>query len=104
MAELSSEFASISPGMNTDQAQEGLVSIMKAWDITTDEVERKVMDNINVLGNNFAETNADIVTGMEKSAATFSALGQSVEDAFALFTGAQEVMQNAETVGVSLMA
>ena len=50
MAELSSQFASISPGMSTDEAQEGLVSIMKAWDISTDEVEREVMDNINVLG------------------------------------------------------
>ena len=30
MAELSSQFASISPGMSTDDAQEGLVSIMKA--------------------------------------------------------------------------
>ena len=30
MAQLSSQFASISPGMETDQAQEGLISIMKA--------------------------------------------------------------------------
>ena len=30
MAELSSQFASISPGMDTEQAQSGLVSIMKA--------------------------------------------------------------------------
>lgn len=102
MAELSSQFASISPGMSTDEAQEGLVSIMKAWDISTDEVEREVMDNINILGNRFAETNADIVVGMEKSAATFAALGQSWNDAFALFTGAQEVMQNAEIVGTAL--
>lgn len=99
MAELSSKFASVSPGMSTDEAQTGLVSIMKAWGIGTDQVEREVMDNINTLGNKFAETNSDIVTGMEKSAATFAALGQSWNDAFALFTGAQEVMQNAETVG-----
>jgi hypothetical protein len=30
MAQLSSQFASISPGMDTDEAQSGLVSIMKA--------------------------------------------------------------------------
>lgn len=102
MAELSSQFASISPGMSTDEAQTGLVSIMKAWDIQTDDVERKIMDNINILGNRFAETNSDIITGMEKAAATFSALGQSTEDTFALFTGAQEIQQNAETVGTAL--
>lgn len=30
MAQLSSQFAAISPGMSTDTATEGLVSIMKA--------------------------------------------------------------------------
>lgn len=50
MAQLSSKFASISPGMSTDEAQEGLVSIIKAWGIDVDEVEREVMDNINTLG------------------------------------------------------
>ncbi|MBQ0036432.1 MAG: phage tail tape measure protein [Firmicutes bacterium] len=104
MAKLSSQFASISPGMNTDSAQEGLVSIMKAWDIGTDQVEREVMDNINVLGNKFAETNQDIVEGMKRSASTFAALGQSWTDSFAIFTGAQEVVQNAETVGKSISA
>ena len=39
MAKLSSKFASISPGMSTDEAQEGLVSIMKAFDIDPDDVE-----------------------------------------------------------------
>lgn len=102
MAELSSQFAAISPGMSTDEAQTGLVSIMKAWDVSPEDVERKIMDNINTLGNKFAESNSDIIAGMERSAATFSALGQSIEDAFALFTGAQEVQQNAETVGTAL--
>ncbi len=50
MAQLSSKFASISPGMSTDEAQEGLVSIIKAWGLDVDEVEREVMDNINTLG------------------------------------------------------
>lgn len=50
MAALSSKFAAISPGMSTEQAQTGLVSIMKAWDIDVSEVERRIMDNINVLG------------------------------------------------------
>lgn len=102
MAKLSSQFASISPGMSTDEAQTGLVSVMKAWDVDVVDVEREIMDNINVLGNNFAETNADIITGMEKAGATLSAIGTDYKDAFALFTGAQEVIQNAETVGTAM--
>lgn len=50
MAQLSSKFASISPGMSTDQAQSGLVSIIKAWGLDVSEVEREIMDNINTLG------------------------------------------------------
>lgn len=102
MAQLSSQFASISPGMSTDTAQEGLVSIMKAWDIDVDDVKRDIMDNINTLGNNFAENNDDIVTGMEKASAALAATGTSFKDAFALFTGGQEIIQNAESMGTAL--
>lgn len=102
MAQLSSQFASISPGMSVEEAQTGLVSIMKAWDVDVSRVERDIMDNINTLGNKFAETNSDIIGGMERAGATFSAIGMSIEDSFALFTGAQEVIQNAETVGTAL--
>ena len=50
MAQLSSQFASISPGMETSDAQEGLVSIMKAWNIGVDDVKSEIMDKINILG------------------------------------------------------
>ena len=102
MAELSSQFASISPGMDTEQSQEGLVSIMKAWDIDVSNVKSEIMDNINTLGNNFAETNNDIVEGMKRSAAALAAVGTSYEDSFALFTGIQEILQNSEVAGRSL--
>lgn len=50
MAKLSSQFASISPGMDTDESQSGLVSIMKAWSINPDDVKSQIMDPINKLG------------------------------------------------------
>ena len=102
MAVLSSQFASISPGMDTDTAQTGLVSLMKAYNVETEQVERQIMDNINILGNRFAETNEDIIEGMERAGATLSAQGESIQSSFALFTGAQEVIQNAETVGTAI--
>ena len=102
MAELSSQFASISPGMDTTTSQEGLVSIMKAWDIDYSDVKSEIMDNINALGNSMAEDNQDIVEGMERSAAALAAVGTSYEDAFAMFSGIQEVLQNAEVSGRAL--
>lgn len=50
MAELSSKFAVVSPGMSTEQSTDYLVSTMKAFGIETDEVERKIMDNVNRIG------------------------------------------------------
>lgn len=102
MAQLSSQFASISTGMETDDAQEGLVSIMKAWDIGVDDVKSEIMDKINILGNTMAESNQDIVEGMERSAAALAAVGTSTEDAFAMFSGINEVLQNAEKSGTAL--
>ena len=102
MAKLSSQFAAISPGMSTEEAQTGLVSLMKAWKVDVVDVERELLDNINTLGNKFALTNLDIIEGMERAGATLSAVGMDIQDSFALFTGAQEVIQNAETVGTAL--
>lgn len=50
MAKLSSQLASISPGMSVDESQSGLVSIMKAWSINPDQVKSEIMDPINKLG------------------------------------------------------
>ena len=102
MAKLSSQFASISPGMTTEESQSGLVSIMKAWSIDPDQVKSEILDPINQLGNTMAEDNQDIIDGMERSASALAAVGTSTKDAFALFSGIQEVLQNAEKSGTSL--
>lgn len=102
MAKLSSQFASISPGMSVDESQSGLVSIMKAWSINPDQVKSEIMDPINKLGNTMALSNQDIVEGMERSAAALAAVGTSVQDGLAMFSGIQEVLQNAEKSGTAL--
>lgn len=102
MAKLSSKFASISPDMDVDTATSGLVSIMKAFKIDTDDVERNIMDNINTLGNNFAVTNGNIVDGLQRSASAMAAMGQSFEDTTALFVGGMEILQDAESMGSAL--
>ncbi len=102
MAKLSSQFASISPGMSTDEAQEGLVSIMKAFDVNPEDVKTNIMDKINVLGNKFAENNQDVVEGLKRSSAAMAAMGQSFEDTAALFTGGMEILQDSESMGTAL--
>lgn len=96
MAALSSQFASISPGMSTDTAQSGLVSIMKAYDVEVEDVKRSIIDNINTLGNSFAESNEDIVQGLERSAAALHATGTTLEESLALFTGGKILYLNVQ--------
>nr|DAU18241.1 MAG TPA: minor tail protein [Bacteriophage sp.] len=52
--------------------------------------------------NTMAESNADIVAGMERSAAALAAVGTSTADAFSLFSSINEVLQNAEKSGTAL--
>lgn len=104
LAELTAKFAAVSPGMSTEEASKGMISIMKAWQdrINAENMETEVLDKINVLGNKFALDNNDVIEGMQKCSAALSAMGTSYTDAFALFTGAEEVMQDADKVGNGL--
>ena len=91
MAQLSSKFASISPGMTTDNSTDYLVSTMQAYGIAVDEVERKILDNVNKIGNTFATTNAEIGEMLTRSSAAMKAANNSLEETIALESAAVEV-------------
>lgn len=101
MAELSSQFASISPGMDINSATDGLVSSMKAFGIEVEDVERRVMDNINRIGNTAATSNSEIVDMLTRSSAAMAAANNSIEETIALETAAVEITRNAETTGTA---
>lgn len=101
MAQLSSQFTSISPGMTTDNATDYLVSTMQAYGIAVDDVERKIMDNVNRIGNTFATTNAEIGEMLTRSSAAMKAANNSLEETIALETSAVEVTRNAEMTGTA---
>ena len=101
MAQLSSQFTSISPGMTTDNATDYLVSTMQAYGIAVDDVERKIMDNVNRIGNTFATTNAEIGEMLTRSSAAMKAANNSLEETIALEASAVEVTRNAEMTGTA---
>ena len=102
MARLSSQFAMISPGMSVDTATTGLVSIMKAYGIQTDEVLDGVMSKINRIGNTAATNNAEIIQGLQNSASALAAMNTDLDKSIALFTAGQEIAQDAPKVGNAL--
>lgn len=52
--------------------------------------------------NSFALENQDVLDAMQKAGATLAVMGTNYQDSFALFTGAQEVLQDADKVGNGL--
>lgn len=75
---------------------------MKAFHIETDDVLDGIMSKINIVGNNFAVNNADIIDGMSRMSAAMSVMGQDVDSTIALFTAANEVLQNSATTSTAL--
>ena len=50
MAKNSAIFKTISPGMDLDTATDGLVSMMKAFDIEANDVLEGIMSKVNIIG------------------------------------------------------
>ena len=101
MAALSSQFKAISPGMDLSNATDGLVSTMKAFDISVEDVERRVMDNINKIGNTMATSNDEIVEMLKRSSAAMAAANNTIEETIALESAAVEITRNAQTTGTA---
>ena len=101
MAKLSAQFAAISPGMDLDTSTDGLVSTMKAFGIEVEDVERRIMDNINRIGNTAATDNAEIVDMLTRSSAAMAVANNTLEETIALETSAVEITRSAETTGTA---
>ncbi len=99
MAKMSSMFAAISPDMNTEQATDGLVSIMKAFDIDPKNVLDGILSKVNIIGNTAATSNGEIVEMLEKSSSAMKEANNTLEETIALETAAVEITRDASSVG-----
>ena len=93
MAKYSSMFASISPGMDVDKATNGLVSIMKAFDIgndNPDDVLDEIMSKVNIIGNM-----------LTKSSSAMKEANNTLEETIALETAAVEITRDDDSVGTA---
>lgn len=99
MSKLSSQFAAISPGMTVERSTEGLVSTMKAFGISADEVLDGIMSKVNAVGNGFALTNEDIMDALQNSSSAMAVANNSLDETIALITAGTEIVQDASKVG-----
>ncbi len=97
MAKNSAIFKNISPRMDIDTATDGLVSMMKAFDIEANDVLDGIMSKVNIVGNEFATDNLSIVEAMTRSSSAMAAANNTLEETIALNTASIEITRNAET-------
>lgn len=102
MAEVSSIFKSISPGMDMEMATDGLVSSMKAFGIEADDALDGIASKINAIGNTQAVSNNDIVEFLTRSSSAMHEANNTLEETIALGTAATEITRDAASVGNAL--
>lgn len=101
MAEMSAMFAAISPDMDTEAAQNGLVSIMKAFDIDPENVLDGILSKVNIIGNTAATSNGEIVEMLQKSSAAMREANNTLEETIALETAAVEITRDSASTGTA---
>ena len=88
-----SEFESI------EDATKSLVSMGQAYK-ELDKIE--IVDKLNEVGNNYAISTDELATALQKSAATLSLMGNTIDEAAALVTTANSVIQDADSVSAGI--
>lgn len=87
LAEYSSMFAAISPGMSLDTATDGLFSVMNAFKIglnDTDAVVDGIISKINVIGSTQTVSNSDTIDFLTRSSDAMAEANNTLEDTIAL--------------------
>ena len=99
MAQTSSIFASISPGVDINEATDGLVSAMKAYKIEASDALDEVASKINAVGNSQALGNKDIIEFLTRSSSAMAVANNTLDETIALGTAITEVTRDAANAG-----
>lgn len=90
-----SEFTDVSRATDT------LISAVQAFGYTA-ETSLDVVDMLNMIGNNYAISTADLAQSLTKSSASLVAAGGNLAEAAALTATANKIIQDADSVGTAL--
>lgn len=83
---------------NIDQATTSLISTMKGFGIEAGDAIN-IVDKFNEVGNKFAISSGGIGDALQRSAASFDAANNTIDESIALVVAANNVIQDPDTVG-----
>ena len=87
--------------IEASDAQDAITSIVKAFDIDTNQIE-SVMDKLVTTGNNFPISVQQIAEGMTNASSSLAAAGNSYEQSVALLAAANTTLQDASKASTGL--
>lgn len=84
---------------NIKDATKSLVAMGQAY---KDLDKMTIVDKLNEVGNNYAISTDELATALQKSAATLSLMGNTIDEAASLVTTANATIQDADSVSAGL--
>lgn len=84
---------------NIEDATKSLVAMGQAY---KDLDKMTIVDKLNEVGNNYAISTDELATALQKSAATLSLMGNTIDETASLVTTANATIQDADSVSAGL--
>ena len=84
---------------NIEDATKSLVSMSQAY---KDLDKLTIVDKLNEVGNNYAISTDELASDLQRSSATLSLMGNTIDEAAALVTTANATIQDADSVAAGL--
>lgn len=100
LSKLSSMYANVGE-VSDATAVSDMVTAMKAFNIEASDAS-SIIDQLNILGNNFATSSADLGEGLSNSASSLATAGNDIQHSLAMLTGMAEITQSASESGNAL--
>lgn len=98
-AQVSNILLNVSEFDSIDEATESLVSMSAAY---KDLEKIDIVDKLNNIGNNYSIATDGLATALQKSASALVTAGNDIDEALALITAGNAVVQNPDTVGLGM--
>ena len=98
LAESTQILMNVSEFTDISTATDSLISSIQAFKYTAEE-SMDVVDIMNIIGNNYAISTADLATSLTKSSGSLVAANGTLEEAVALTATANTIIQDADVVG-----
>lgn len=100
LADATTLLQTVGDNMTQQTSSQGLISILKGYQMDVSEVE-SIVDKLNQVANTQPIDTEGLVEALERSVSSMAAAGNTLDETIGLITAANSVVQNPESVGTA---